>query len=150
MCGNHTTLRVRNSEVVLFTYCREAPMHQVIRDQLAKNAGGEHVWLRYDIGMSRTNPIPNIITNAYVLKPRLLIMSLGDGRNEHWLIRDLALWKANATMTKCGEPVSIDDFYKTFMLNRKERPTMPSSVPLTRGTPPATQEPRLGSRSAHG
>ena len=32
----------------------------------------------------------------------------------------------------------------------KERPTMPSSVPLTRGTPPAGQEPRLGSRSAHG
>ena len=30
------------------------------------------------------------------------------------------------------------------------RPTMPSSVPLTRGTPPAGQEPRLGSRSAHG
>ncbi len=31
-----------------------------------------------------------------------------------------------------------------------DRPTMPSSVPLTRGTPPAGQEPRLGSRSAHG
>ena len=33
---------------------------------------------------------------------------------------------------------------------RKLGPTMPSSVPLTRGTPPAGQEPRLGSRSAHG
>ena len=31
-----------------------------------------------------------------------------------------------------------------------QRPTMPSSVPLTRGTPPAGQEPRHGSRSAHG
>ena len=29
-------------------------------------------------------------------------------------------------------------------------PTMPLSVPLTRGTPPAGQEPRHGSRSAHG
>ena len=28
--------------------------------------------------------------------------------------------------------------------------TMPSSVPQTRGTPPAGQEPRHGSRSAHG
>ena len=36
------------------------------------------------------------------------------------------------------------------MENRKLAPTMPSSVPLTRGTPPAVQEPRLGSRSAHG
>ena len=32
----------------------------------------------------------------------------------------------------------------------KIAPTMPSSVPLTRGTPPAEQEPRRGSRSAHG
>ena len=35
-----------------------------------------------------------------------------------------------------------------FMKNN--RPTRPSSVPLTRGTPPAGQEPRHGSRSAHG
>ena len=33
---------------------------------------------------------------------------------------------------------------------REDGRTMPSSVPLTRGTPPAGQEPRLGSRSAHG
>ena len=33
---------------------------------------------------------------------------------------------------------------------RTRAPTMPSSVPLTRVTPPAGQEPRLGSRSAHG
>ena len=31
-----------------------------------------------------------------------------------------------------------------------KRPTKPSSVPLTRGTSPAGQEPRHGSRSAHG
>ena len=31
-----------------------------------------------------------------------------------------------------------------------QAPTKPSSVPLTRGTPPAGQEPRHGSRSAHG
>ena len=33
---------------------------------------------------------------------------------------------------------------------RIRAPTMPSSVPLPRGTPPARQESRLGSRSAHG
>jgi hypothetical protein len=51
--------------------------------------------------------------------------------------------------------VKIDDSFRNQLLeslkrDRKDGPTMPSSVPLTRGTPPAGQEPRHGSRSAHG
>ena len=61
-----------------------------------------------------------------------------------------------------GPSVTADGMTETFVLApdifdaglRKSRqtiaPTLPSSVPLTRGTSPAGQEPRLGSRSAHG
>ncbi len=48
----------------------------------------------------------------------------------------------------------IDPTIRAMVLARlrefNNAPTMPSSVPLTRGTPPAGQESRHGSRSAHG
>jgi hypothetical protein len=137
MCGNHTTLRVGEKDVVLFTYCSEAPSHSVIRDQLGRNEGGAYVWLRYDLAFSRTNPTPRVITNSYVMEPRLLIMSLNDGAERHWLRRDLAFWKARKTMDLCGEPTSVYEFADEFVRRQKERPTQQSSVPVTRGTPPA-------------